>query len=359
MLFKCIYTCKELPEVHFKKREHVVPACIGGTQRFERGMVCDEFNHEVSKAETEFSRMYPLIVLPRMMEGPPGRKKHKGVFSMGFLESEGLDFLQLGYVSDKQPIPIPQIIADIAVLQNKKAGTFRGVVVRQGDEQTLMEAIPKHFEHPKILWTDNPKNNGKLLLGYVKGQLYAGVSTDMQQEEVKRYIVQLKDMIQEKRLKPRLPETMEKVEEQVTHESCLAYNPLNVFRVFGKMAFNVLAFTQGQEFVLRKEFDKIRYAIVTGENIRKYVSLPESTASREIAQALHFENSEHFVFLKKEKDSLMGIVSLYGGMTSVAVIFSEAWKAPFTSCGFVCDWQHKTDLSLDDYIEKIIRKYGL
>ena len=52
----------------------------------------------------------------------------------------------------------------------------------------------------------------------------------------------------------------------------LNFNLKDYYRIIAKMAFNLLAYKKGQEYVLNKRFDPIRNAIYTGNNIGSHIS---------------------------------------------------------------------------------------
>lgn len=52
----CIYLKKSEPDVRFTKREHVIPAGLGGIAKLSLGVVSDEANEYFSPLEMETLR---------------------------------------------------------------------------------------------------------------------------------------------------------------------------------------------------------------------------------------------------------------------------------------------------------------
>lgn len=348
---KCIYTKKTRKHASFESAEHIFPRCIGGIRKLEKGYVSDEFNNAISDAEKYFSQEYPLVLLPRMMYGPRGRKSHHGKSNLSFLKSVEDEFIQLGYIEDGTPHPIPQVIVQVIP---KKEGTLieslQGIITQKGGEKTLLKDLSQYADSVRCLKTDDPLMKNKICIGIVKKQAYLGLHETMSEDEARRYMKTTIELVRNDRVKISDDVSIEYVKQQVKYQKKLAFIVSAVQRVYAKIAFNTLAYLKGQDFVLREEFDSIRKAILTGNDISNFVSMPDVECSREIAKTLRFENNEHFAFLKKEATELCGVIVLYGGSSSVMVRLAKNWNENFEACGFVCDWMNAKELSLDDYI---------
>ena len=348
---KCIYTKKTKKNASFESEEHIIPRCIGGIRTLDKGFVSDEFNNAMSESEKYFSREYPLVVLPRMMYGPKGRKSHSGKSNLSFLKSVEEEFIQLGYIEGGTPQPIPQII--VHVIPKKEGSSIesiQGIITQKGEEKTLLEDLSKYANSVRCLKADDPLMKNKICIGVVKKQSYLGFHETMSEDEARRYMKTTFELVRKNCVKISDDVSMEYVKQQIEYRKKLAFIVSAVQRVYAKIAFNTLAYLKGQEFVLREEFDSIRKAILTGNDISSFVSMPEVECSRGIAKTLHFENNEHFVFLKKEATELYGVIVLYGGSSSVMVRLAKNWSENFEACGFVCDWMNAKERLLDDYI---------
>ena len=56
----------------FEKREHIIPAFMGGMQKLPKGSVCDEINELFSPMEFHVSQ-HSILALNRMFYGPGKR----------------------------------------------------------------------------------------------------------------------------------------------------------------------------------------------------------------------------------------------------------------------------------------------
>ena len=343
---RCIYLRKNNSALKFTSAEHIFPKCIGGTKKLARGMVSDEFNNAISSAEKEFAQLYPLVILPRMEHGPKGRKKHSGNFSVGFLQYEGLDFLQIGYIENNTIKTLPQFIVNIN--DDKGINSVKFLSSPGDNEITYLNSINEHLSDIEFISTDNSLIDNQINIGVINKKLYVGSSEKCSNETIHHFIDEIAAMIEKRQFK----KTIKNTNGDITYNKNLSFSVVNISRVLAKIVFNVLASEKGQDFVLRENFIDITKAIVTGDDILKYVSMPECNASKELASFLKLSNHEHFVFIKKEDNCLTGIVCLYGGFASFMVIISNNWQEQFESCGYICDWKNNTDTSLDNYIVK-------
>lgn len=343
---RCIYLRGKSSNQKFSSEEHVFPRCIGGTKKIHKGMVSDEFNNAISKAEKEFAQLYPLVILPRMKYGPQGRKKHLGIFSVGFLQYEGLDFLQIGYIENGEIINIPQVV--VKVDDNKKITNITFVTEKDDDEITCLKNWVDYTNDIELINTNNALINNQIIIGEINKKLYVGTSEKLNKNTIHHYIDELINIIKNNRIKKTIKET----NGSINYAKHTSFSMVNISRVFAKIVFNVLAIEKGHNFVLRDDFNNIADAITTGKGIMKYVSFPECNVSKELASFLKISNNEHFVFIKKEENYLTGVISLYGGLSSVMVILSNDWSEKFESCGYICDWKNSIDMSLNDYIVK-------
>lgn len=127
-------------------------------------------------------------------------------------------------------------------------------------------------------------------------------------------------------------------------------------RVYGKIAFNVLAHLKGHDFTFRPEFNAITNAITTGTDINKCVRLSNNPFKSNISNRVLFENDEYVVFVYGVNNYLIADVNLYGTPLSMRIILSDSWKEPFEVCGYICDWRNSLEFLLEDYINQIVWK---
>lgn len=353
---KCIYTKKDESNATFTSEEHIFPRCIGGMTTLNKDWVSTEFNNAISKYEKDFARVYPPVVLPRMLLGSEGRTNNHGQAGIGFLKSPDTGKLTLGYVKAGQLISIPQIFIFIPPFEGKNTNKLHGVINNNEEYKKLFHALANYKGKFQILKTSDLALEGRLLMGWIKEQIYLGVSEQINNATAVDYANRLIKLIKHIQENPTSNVSTETVERQVTYETEASFCLYDILRVYGKIAFNVLAHLKGHDFALRPEFNVITNAITTGTNIDKYVRLSNNPFSPNISNCVLFENDEHFVFVYGVNNYLVANVNLYGTPLSMTVILSDSWKEPFEVCGYICDWRNHKEALWENYIMPVIRK---
>ena len=360
---KCIYTLKTDTETTFNSCEHIFPCSIGGVNKLDKGWVSDEFNNEISKAEREFLRKYVLIILPRMFDGPDGRKGHKGKIGVSFMKERDTDNVKLGYIERGIPAIMPQIIFKYDAYSVDFTKIFQLVLGNINEYDAFIKNIISYKGEFEIIKTDMPSFKGLVTVGIAKKQAYIGVSSSINEAMVSLYIKNIRQFIYNNEKLDAFIKSNNTLHEREKHfieyQAKFKFNIIECYRVYAKIAFNCLAKLKGQEFVLQDKFDNIRNAILTGKNILHYVSTPNSEVAKEISSILKL-NKEHFVFFTTEDNVLMGHVTLYGGMSTFGIILSENLSPQdnvnIDSIGYVCDWENKQELTLTEYILNVFIK---
>lgn len=348
---KCIYTLCDEAQAKFESGEHIIPRCIGGSVKLDKEWVSEDFNNKISKAEREFARMYPLITLPRMMDGPTGRKEHHGRMGVGFLKIRGTDQLQLGYIDEGVPRTIWQLIAPMDALEQNLIKNISCIVEKNGEELQLIEKLAKYEGEIIIVKARKTDFGRDIAVGWINKQVYAGVSSDIDKEVAEQFARKLLQLVCDGKLQ-QANKASAKEKCQVEYQGKTAFSISEIDRVYAKIAFNVLANIKGQKFVLRSEFDCIRNAIVTGEGITEQVSMPNAGPSQDIAKHLKLSKDEHLILLQQEDDQLIGVVNLYGRKgASVMIRLSTSWIEPFDATGYICDWKNKKEQTIEEYIK--------
>ena len=348
---KCIYTLNDDTKATFKSREHIIPRSIGGIRTLDREWVCDDFNNYISKAEREFARQYPLIILPRMISALSGRKEHTGKVGIGFFSiSVDPDQLQLGYIAEGTPHVIPQIFVSITGLNRDCLDEFSCVVEQKGEEQHIISNLLEYHGKRILIETDNESFKDSLVLGYINRQVYVGIYSGekMRAEEYADKLINLMSNVKLKIEHHKHTEGEYKTIYQGKTRFCIE----EVNRIYAKIAFNILAYIKGQSFVLKAEFDTIRQAIVTGVGILEYVSSPLVEGTKPVNQILQLNNEEHLVLLYREGKILCGAINLFGDTNGTVIIkLSTNWTELFNTTGYICDWKNRMEYTLEEYLE--------
>lgn len=353
---KCIYTKKDESKSTFTSEEHIFPRCIGGMTTLNKDWVSTEFNNKISKCEKVFARTYPLVAMPRMLLGSTGRVGNHGQAGIGFLKSPDMGELTLGYIKDGQPSSISQISIFIPPFEGKNTNKLHGVINNNEEYKKLFQALANYTGKFRIIKTSDSAIEEKLLMGWIKGQIYLGVSEQVNDATAVNYANRLIKLI--KHIQENLTSNVsaETVERQVTYEKNFSFCIYDTMRVYGKIAFNVLAHLKGHDFALRPEFNIITNAITTGTDINKYVRLSNNPFEPNISNRVLFKNDEHAVFIYGVNNYLVADVNLYGTASSIRIILSDSWKESFEVCGYICDWRNHKEYFLENYIMQVIQK---
>lgn len=346
---KCIYTKKDESSATFTSAEHIFPRCIGGVNTLDKEWVCDEFNNEMSKCEQTFAREYPPISFSRAIFESEGRKSHHGQAGVSSLKSLETGQLTLGYIKGVASISIPQVAVEIPSWGGNLTGEMHGVITKPAEYEQLVKALANYEGRFQILRSTDETIKGKMLIGHIRKQVYLGVYEQIDDATAIDCAQRLKNFFQHIQSDATIKVVMKKDEHRVNYQKTVQFCVYDIMRVHAKIVFNVLAHLNGQAFVLRPEFNEITNAITTGKDISKYVSAPDAQFSMNVGARL-FREDEHFVFLTRICNRLVGVVILYGSTPSFSVILSDHWTEPFEPCGYVCNWRKKEEYSLVDFL---------
>jgi len=78
--------------------------------------------------------------------------------------------------------------------------------------------------------------------------------------------------------------------------------------------------------------------------LKKMVSYRIFENVAEVISRLELEGDEHFVYIKKEKGELLGLVNLFGKKYGVLmVVLSKQWTEDFKTILYVCDWKNQKE----------------
>lgn len=134
-------------------------------------------------------------------------------------------------------------------------------------------------------------------------------------------------------------------------------NLLDFSRVYAKIAVNCLAALKGRDLLASPAFDDIKRAILTDENIEKYVwktegPSPISDALRIAPERLMLGEKCHATAFLQKEGCLYAVVSLYS--TTAPTIVKLGMVASHIETDFyICDWENHVDYTLTECVLKI------
>lgn len=349
---KCIYTLKDETQANFNSKEHIFPRSIGGINTLPKDWISDEFNSMMSPLERNFSRENLLIMLPRIFDGPNGRKNHSGKLGVSFMKKLDTNNLELGYIEKGQPMVIPQVKFSYPIAMDKPLQIH--IICHDYSDKTLLtDALKSSDENLKFetITTSDEAITGKLIIGFINKRFYIGTHSRTSEEEMRNQLKLFFKIFKAKSLKSTDTAPI-KSSSHVEYQLHSSFNKTTYLQVSAKIAFNCLAHITNQDFVLKNEFDDLRKAIVTGTFIDQYLH-PIDLAQNCLTQALNF-SYEHFVISTLCETGLIGVIGFFGGKTLLGIQFSDVRVQGFSQIpqGFICDWKQKKEYTL---LEKIMR----
>lgn len=365
---QCIYTKESAPAATFQSREHVIPACIGGIAKLPEGYVSDAVNHRFSIWEKSFAREY-TVGLMRMFFGPVGRRKHQRKERISVLINIESQRVCLGYLRLGKPFPIHQLHMQADAFTRPEPVVLGITLAYSAEEATetilagFLEQLKQYGEttSPVIIKSDKIPQ-GERLLGYHNKCWYLGIPKSENGDTTKKHAAHTVSMLRELTVETILTDNRNTPlyrEEQVALYQEMAFNWIDILRVYAKIAFNCLAFLKGRDYVLQEAFDPLRQAILTGEQIAYYVRYSGNAAFLQelfhTPNAVRFGAHLHMVLITDIREVLAAAVCLYGSANPVFVILAEQKPEPYGAMdGYVCDWENKRELNFISFVSEFI-----
>lgn len=370
MLSRCIYSLQDETTASFKQAEHIIPKAIGGMYTLPKGMVSDAVNHEFSEFEEHVIHNYPMIVLPRSLFGPRGRKKHTKRGNVTLMTGPDTDHPELGYMLEGKPYPIHQVIASLDA-EGNIIGKF-GVILPENagytDDSSAnvkrfvqnILSLPRCF---RIIRMDNEAILNRLIVGYEKDQLYLGIHSSLAKEDAiskGKMLLNFLERILHDDLQPKHQGECAHSKHQVTVYKTYSFSFPSVYRFCAKIAFNAFARVLADDRIYRAEYDAIRHAISTGKNIEKFVQLILAEDHKKkilvIITWLNLGQHCHYVLFFRRENRLMASVSFYGGALMAEVNIGEITETTdmLDLNGYICDWEHGKEGLFSAFLHNLV-----
>jgi len=119
------------------------------------------------------------------------------------------------------------------------------------------------------------------------------------------------------------------------------------FRIFGKIAFNVLAMIQGEEFVNEGHFDDVRKWIAYGCS-NNFAAILQTNPLQNIG--LPIPEDAHSILISRSGEMVVATVFLYNHF-GVQILLSNTFNGELLIDGFICDWNNKKEFSFFEYLQ--------
>ena len=348
----CIYSKKDETNASFKAREHIIPKCIGGIECLPLGWVSDEVNNEFSALELEFARNNPLIDIPRSYgDTNLGRKKHSKRKRMQLVKMN--KNFTIGYVDDGKDYYLDTINiiykndTEIRIFSNVKHETSE---LNKENTDLLMNEI-KCIDFKDIIKINSNKLIDQCILGKHDGW-YLFYPSNFSDEILQKIF----DYIRNNNFSSSSAKTERSMESTFNNE--YKYNTEKVKRVYAKIVFNALAKIKGRDFVLDERFDKIRTAIVNGDNIINLVELISINPLKNLCcqydglKSIIDNKNVHSIFYLVKDKNLYGFISCFGSNCHKILLAENIVNEDMPFEGFICDYKNKKEDLLSSFIGK-------
>ena len=358
---QCIYYVDRSDSLHYKNKEHVIPAGLGGVKKLPKGYVSDEANELFSPRECIALRDTYLSV-ERNNNGPGKRGKpqikhitspevHLFELADGKIQSGekvGTDTIyfpyRLGFIFYGIIHPLTQI--KFVIRQDGSIGYPCVLInaeknVELADLRTAMEKLLsienpiKDKDYSYINEESSFSNEQYVLIGAFKNRCY--ISSSMPEKSWKRFITGLKSV---KDCKKVHGFTLTSAEYKYSY--CLKNALAEEYKfVHVKTAFNTLALFKGTEFVRDKMFDDVRQGILEGANLDRFYqkkAIPIWLAKWVNENVIEIA---HMVFLYAHDKIVEAYVGFYSEKPYSAIVLSQNYSGEEFKYYFICDWKQE------------------
>lgn len=302
---KCIYCLRTNREVNFIKREHIIPKSIGGIDKLNLGIVCDECNEYFSKYEKRFVYDTP-ISLEKINQ--KNKDRHGSFCSNLGTVNEGGN-IKLGYIEQGfAPHIIPQFIVsdgDMVVFEGDVSFDYQkqyNDMLNNIRKENVKKIVHLNFEDLEV---------NKVYITWYKAKVFSCKHPETTVEK-ENYLL---DLIIHGTLT--LDENTLSIEEgRPTIKQNLNYNMNDYYRIICKIAFNTFAhYNTG--IVYNDCFNLIRRYIRYSENTNKIKFCCESTKVYNTITAIkasyNIPQNVHCIYVtnRVSENDIFSMVSLY------------------------------------------------
>ncbi|TCL45234.1 hypothetical protein [Harryflintia acetispora] len=347
----CIYY-GDMPDLTYIKREHIFPAGLGGKMMLPQGCVSDQANELFSQWELDLMRCSTISII-RAMEGPGKRGSSSpskaSTSEICIYESDDKTF-ELGYIKAGKPYSIPQI----RISTNMAETEFHFITPRCENEPeeiltSFKNALSK-FSGKFVSIRASELGVSSIIVGTWSGKFYVAFSESP--PTVQFLADQIALFCEKAKVKEVLQrDTLGKFELHLMEsaDSC---------RVYAKIAYNVLAYFRGEEFIQDIRFKEIRNWILGKSDTDRFVSLPKGFGGMRV---LKFPEKAHFCFFMRSEDGkLVAIVCLYSAFLHTFEFADwdetlDAYEFP-GFLGLICDWKQKQEYTMNEWIIHLLKK---
>lgn len=332
--------------LHFNGKEHIIPAGLGGIQKLANGLVSDEFNADISKLEQEFLRK-SILTLPRTLLGPGKRgslsdsKATKSNIHL-ITDRENDIMYAVGYTQLAKVYEIPNLKLDIeqGIAQLSFDKMVSGEAYKEAVDDFLNCCVESdNLKIKEVLTDDLPPHI--LIIGLMNGveenyNCFVFCNSAKSGHLTKEKIKLIGQTVSFNDSSPQSKDYM-----PTAHDSANFTD--DYFRIYGKIAFNFLAFKKGKDWVLNSCFDNFRKWIASGGQ-NQYASIIDHNFGINKTLIKPPEDA-HLILIIKTGTKLIAQVILYDHF-GVELLLSDNFTCLFITDGLICDWKNRKEYGL-------------
>lgn len=209
--------------------------------------------------------------------------------------------------------------------------------------KTFRDALSK-FTGRYVLVPTTYLKPDELLLGFYKEKYYVALGTNCTVETVKEVIPLITNAKRAGDLRKEKGHPRFDLRQKESDETG---------RIYAKVAINALAALKGADFVRHPRFDAIKGWILGLSKDDNYTQVPRITQKG----PLHFPKHSHWCIFGVRDRKLYAVVCFYDTVSryfELADTIPELDRASGCNFGLICDWQNKTELTLDQWIQGVV-----
>lgn len=374
---KCIYLKRDdiNDGLTFNKKEHVIPAALGGINTLPKGYVSDKINEFFSKELEQPFMHNTSISMLRSFNGPGHRgslsenKEAKSKISI-ITSKDNSEVLELGYIKKSKPYSLPNVLLSKYADSDELVLNFRLPVDNPLQQLEIFKDFPDNYSNKKYtLINSNKIRKSDILIGF---ELYKDKGKG--KEKIRWYIAINSDSIIDNAIVNKFIDNLDYIIESYTNNYIngkvfnfkpefnfhYEFNFDTYYRVYAKVAFNFMAYYFGAEFALLDCFDPIReWIILGGEN--SFVTMPDNNEHSSFAEIPLLndiiDDKDHCIFIGIFNSELYSLVSFYGEQPRKVILCNDVSKYIHKTINFktnmlICNWENREEYTLLDRILK-------
>lgn len=336
----CIYY-RDLPELTYKSREHVLPAALGCCTKLASGVVSDQANELFSPIERDVLE-HSLIQMPRIINGPGKRgkltEKYATTSEVSVITLDGRN--GLGYMKGTKGYILSQFVID----ENNRI-QFHYQPNEETDMNNEIEQLKNRIcsMEEKYVPVKMPLDDNCIYITYFKNKLHIGFHSIELLSDKK--IEAIKKLFSSDIIKGEQSTSCGKLSAIID----IKHDFKKVCIVAAKSALNTLAYLKGAEYITQTtDFNDIVETVMSGsEEILRYVKGIPFDEVELLRQKLYLDKEQLACVLTTKGKNLKACFFAYEHGFEVSLCVACSVSCDILLDGIVCDWRNRRDYSYE------------